>query len=130
MVILDTNIIIDHLRSSSKTPSLLLKLSQTQPKETLAISIITIQELYSGQSTKNINKEKDLLAVISPLKILPFTFETAQLAGQITRDLPHDIELADAAIAASAIINNCPIFTLNTRDFASIPILTLYKFPN
>ena len=102
MVIVDTCIIIDHLRQSGEKLTLLMRLAQEKTKETFAISTITVQELYEGQSTKNKTKEQLMLATIAPLKIVPYTFEIAKLAGQIARDLKKPIELADAAIAATA----------------------------
>lgn len=120
MVILDTNIIIDHLRQPKKKQSYLAKIAQQQPKQTLAMSMMSIQELYEGKSTKNKRKEEYLLATISPLKILPYTYETAQLAGKIARDLKRSIEMADAAIAATAILHGAQLFTLNKTDFQGI----------
>lgn len=126
MILLDTNIIIDHLRQpSSKTASKLLQLAGAQPKSTLCLSQISIQELYEGRSTKVASKEKDLLAVISPLKILPYSYEVSQLAGTIARDNKNPLEFADAAIAATAVINNCQLYTLNSKHFAHIPQLQL-----
>lgn len=127
MVILDTNIVIDHLRQSKKKTSLLVKLAEKKPKETFTISMISIQELYEGQSTKNSRKEQFLLATISPLKILPFTYEVAKLAGEIARDVNRPIELADAAIAATAIINGARLFTLNQKDFRNIKKLQFFS---
>ena len=127
MVILDTNIIIDHLRTREKESSLVLLL-KTRSKDEFAISILTIQELYEGKSTRNENLEQKLLATISPLKILPYTFDVAQLAGQIARDEKPSIELADAAIAATAIINGSLLFTLNKKDFRGIKNLELFSF--
>jgi predicted nucleic acid-binding protein len=126
MVIVDTNIIIDHLRlHSAQTSSKLMHLVQHNPKKTLAISTISVQELYESQSTKDSQKEQYLLATISPLKILPYTYEVAKLAGEIARDLHRPIELADAAIAATAIITGCGLATTNTKDFIDIPQLSL-----
>lgn len=130
MVILDTNIIIDHLRHTGKSDSILMKLVARHPKETLALCSISIQELYEGQSTRNSEKEKDLLATISPLRILPYTYDIAQRAGCIARDTKQPLELADAAIAATAIIQNAPLFTLNTKDFSPIPNLILFSLNN
>lgn len=127
MVVLDTNIIIEHLRLQKKAKdSELLKIAKRMPKEILAISIISVQELYEGISTRNPQKEQYLLATISPLKILPYTYEVAQLAGQIARDLNRPIELADAAIAATAILNGSSLLTSNKRDFASINNLQIF----
>ena len=122
---MDTNIIIDHLRHQGKTDSKLTQIVKGMPKETLALSVVSVQELYEGQSTKDSVKEQYLLATISPLKILPYTYEIAQLAGQIARDLTKPIELADAAIAATAIVSNAGLFTLNNKDFQNILNLEL-----
>lgn len=123
MVILDTNIIIDHLRNSNE--SLLLKISDLFPKKDMAMSIISLQELYEGRSTKNSDKEEHMLATISPLKILPYTYEIAQLAGEISRDSKVLLEFADAAIAATAIYNGANLITLNQKHFNSIKNLEL-----
>lgn len=124
MVILDTCIIIDHLRK--KTLSKLIAIAKTLPKEQLAISLITIQELYEGQSTLLPEKEKDLLATISPLKILPYTYEIAKLAGKIARDLPHNIEFADSAIGATCLSYQASLYTLNKKHFSKIPDLVFW----
>lgn len=126
MVVLDTNIIIDHLRlQKTEAESKLMQIARQKPKETLAISIISVQELYEGRSTKDEHKEQYLLATISPLKILPYSYDIAKLAGEIARDLERPIELADAAIAATAILNGCSLTTSNTKDFVGIPRLQL-----
>src|SRR3990167_4753302 len=119
MVIIDTSIIIDHLRQPANRSRLLWFLKKHH-KETLGISIISIQELYEGQSTLDEEKEKDLLATIAPLKIFPYTYEVAKKAGEIAQDLARAIELADATIAATAIIENANLFTLDKNDFKGI----------
>lgn len=124
MVILDTNVIIDHLRQIGKK-SYLRKLAEKIPKQTVALSMVSVQELYEGQSTKIEQREQTLLATISPLKILPYTYEIAKLAGEIARDLNRPISIADAAIASTAIINGCELATLNKKDFQGIKELGL-----
>ncbi len=125
MVIIDTNIIIDHLRSSNGS-SKLIELIENHPEEELGISIITIQELYEGKSTKKSEKETDMLATIGQVQILPYDYNTAKKAGELARDLKNPIELADAAIAATAIINGAPLYTINIKHFQNIPDLKLF----
>jgi len=127
MVILDTNIIIDHLRYSKTGESMLLRLVKKIPKEELAISVLTVQELYEGISTRDKQKEEHLLITISPLKVLSYSYEVAQLAGEIARDLKRSIEFVDAAIAATTIINGGELLTLNRKDFVSIDNFRLYE---
>lgn len=127
MVILDTNIIIDHLRTQQTGSSFLTKLVEEYIQTELALSMISIQELFEGRSTRNDTKLHQLLSVISPLKILPYNYEVAKFAGMIARDLSHPIEFADAAIAATTILNNSQLATLNLKHFSDIPELSLYK---
>ena len=127
MVILDTNIIIDHLRQAPQKMSVLDKIHRQNTQRQLALSTISIQELYVGASTRNEKAEQLLLATLGPLKILPYTYEVAQLAGEIARDLNRPIELAEAAIAATAIVNNAHLLTQNIKDFLGINKLLLLE---
>lgn len=127
MVILDTNLIIDQLRQPPKK-SYLYKLTREFSRDFLAISMVSVQELYEGKSTLDSRREELMLATIAPLKILPYTFEVAQLAGEILRDLSRPIEFADAAIAACTIVNGAQLATLNKKDFLQIADLELLNF--
>jgi predicted nucleic acid-binding protein len=126
MVIIDTNIVIDHIRQKDITKdTILIKLSKKFDKNTIAVSTITIAELFAGKSTRNINKETALLRIISPFRIIPVNYEIAKLAGEISRDNKNYLELADATIAATSIINHAPLLTLNENDFSQIKGLEL-----
>src|SRR3989344_9699562 len=103
MVILDTNIIIDHLRQKQK--SLFENLVNKINKNELAISVITIQELFAGKSTRNLIEENYLLSTISNLEILPYNYDVSRLAGKIIRDTNRYVGFADASIAATVILN-------------------------
>lgn len=120
MILLDTNIIIDHLRLERSVPSALVKVVKNCPDEDFLLSVISVTELYEGKSTRKKSEEQRLLSVISPLRIAPYTFAIAQLSGQIMRDNWRPIELADAAIAATAIVNRAKLYTANKKDFVGI----------
>lgn len=66
---------------------------------------------------------------MGPLKILPYTYEVARLAGEIARDMGRPIDFADAAIAATAIVQGASLFTLDKNDFEGVPDLNL-EFPS
>ena len=102
-----------------------MDLVDQSPKAALAISLVSVQELFEGRSTLLEENEKNLLATISPLRILPYTYEVAKLAGTIARDIQQPIELADAAIAATTILNQARLYTLNRKDFQGIAELEL-----
>ncbi len=124
MVVLDTNIIIDHLRQPSGD-SILSELSKKYDGEEMGISVISIQELYEGRSTTSPIKENQMMAVIGQLNVLPYDVNVARLAGKIVRDSKIIIDLADAAIAATTIIHEGELYTLNTKHFQNIPNLKL-----
>ncbi|MDO8497998.1 MAG: PIN domain-containing protein [bacterium] len=126
MVILDTNIIIDHLRSKNDE-SLLMKLVKESKKEELGISVLTIQELYEGRSTQDEKKEEMMMTTIAPLKIYSYTYEIAKLAGEIARDIDKPIEFVDAGIAATAIVTGSKLCSLNKKDFSDIQDLMLHE---
>ena len=126
MVILDTDIIIDHLRQPPEK-SLITRLLQRVSQKQVKISLVTIQELYAGRSTRDPQREKDLLTTITLFDILPYTYEIAKLAGELRRDLSRPLNFSDAAIAATAILNHYQLFTLNKKDFVGIPDITLYQ---
>ena len=49
-----------------------------------------------------------MLSIITPLKVLPYTEEVAKLAGILARDNKSLADLADLAIAATAIVYKTP----------------------
>ena len=127
MVILDTSLIIDHLRQGSSGSTKLEKIAKKEGKDSLAISVITLQELYEGKSTRNDRKLGYMLSVLGPLKIFDYSMEVAELAGILARDSKISMEFADVAIAATCIFNGFPLYTLNLKYFKDMPDLELYS---
>lgn len=128
MVILDTNLIIDHLRQvNMKQETKLIQFAREYHQEQLGISMISVQELYEGKSVSIQQGEQQLLAIISSLKIFSYTLEIAKKAGEIARELSQPIEFADVAIAATCIVNHAGLATLNEKHFLKIPQLQLVK---
>lgn len=125
MVVLDTNVIIDHLRLPKGSETILIKIIRLNPRDIIAISIISVQELYQGRSSRDPMKENDIRMILDNVKILPYGVKVAKLAGEIIRDLSRPIGFSDAAIAATAIVNGFYLFTLNKKDFADIKNLQL-----
>lgn len=123
MVVIDTNIIIDHLRLPPGSETHFLKILKLRPDDKFCISVISVQELYQGKTSLETPRENDILKTLDKLNILPYDFKTAKFAGGITRDSKRPIGLADAAIAATAITNKAPLATLNKKDFQGIPDL-------
>ena len=130
MIVLDTSILIEHMRQRGKgKKSLFDRISSVEGNYNLGISVVTVQELYQGKSTREKEKEEEMLDLLSYLKIYTYDEDLSATAGKIARDWKPEMEFADAAIAATAINEGCHLFTLNTRDFQNIPSLTLYYLP-
>ena len=127
MVILDTNIIIDHLRQKDKSTSWLRKLTEKVGAEKLGISMATIQELYVGKSVFDPQNEQMMLQTISSFEVESYSYEIAKMAGELVRNLNGQLQFADAAIAATAIVNGASLFTLNVKDFVGIKNLEIYE---
>lgn len=120
MVVLDTNIVIDHLRCRGKKNSALDRLNRQFSRDEMGISMVTIQELYEGESTLDPDGEEELVVLVGSLKIFPYSYEVAKKSGEIARDVGRPIEIPDAAIAATSIVNHCQLATLDKKDFIDI----------
>lgn len=126
MVVLDTSIIIDHLRQLNKKDSVLEKLTNKFGADKMVISMATIQELYTGKSVEDPERETLMLNTIAPFEIQSYSYEIARKAGELVRELGSKLQFADAVIAATAIVNGAQLATLNKKDFAGIKNLSLF----
>ena len=116
-MVVDINVIIQQLRLKNKTESVLYQFS----KQKLYISSISLYELYIG--ALNANKQNDVELITEDLIKLPFTFEAAKVASEIYHQLRLSnkmIEFRDIFIAATCLVNNMPIVTLNKKHFERI----------
>ena len=102
------------------------QLFQKLSAEELAISVVSVQELYQGKSSAEGKKEKDLQIAISLVEVLPYSYQEAVLAGKIVRESNYAVGFVDAAIAATTILNNAQLVTLNPKDFMGIKDLQLF----
>jgi len=123
LVLCDTNIIIDFYKEHSDTLSQLRIIGQEQ----IAISVITAGELLYGA----LNKEeyKQIRQDISHLHLLysdPF-IDKCFLELMDKYSLSHNVSLPDGLIAATAIIEDIPLYTHNRKDFRYIEELELYQ---
>lgn len=112
----DTNILIDVLREKTEAVSF------TRPlRSQAAISTLTYTELLSGvRSEKEFESTKQFA---ESFKILEYALPEAVLAGDFMRRFSksHALDLADAAIAATAKHHNLELKTLNVKHFPMFP---------
>lgn len=123
MILCDTNILIEFYKNN---PQIVQELRQIGPSQ-LAISPITQAELYFGAlNTTELNKIKQHLAVLIQF---PLDISVSSIFLQLMErySLSHKLSLPDALIAATALVHNSELYTLNTKDFRFIANLKLYQ---
>ena len=119
MTFIDTNIAIEYLKNKD-----FLKNYNFQE---LFINDIVIMELYQGARNKNdlafIKKE------IAIFKILKTNQEIITLAKQLVEkySLSHNMKIMDALIAATTMVYDLELMTLNEKDFKYLTQLNLKK---
>lgn len=117
-MVIDTSVFIEHLRAKDKSATTLYMLINSNH---LFISSVSLYELYMGATTRE--KEKDIQLITEDVSILPFTDYTAIKSAQIYHQLKLTnqlIEFRDIFIAATCIVNNLPLTTLNKKHFERI----------
>jgi len=125
-IVLDTTIIVRHLRGSKEENQLIRKL---QDASNLATTIVNVFEIYYGarkskESTKSVSAAKGFLEGLDD--ILGLDENCAELAGEIMADLESKgigLDPRDVLIGTIASFNGYPVVTLNSRHFERIPDL-------
>ena len=123
MILCDTNILIEFYKSNSQIIQELRQIGQDQ----ITISPITQAELYFGALNKaELGKIKRHL---SSLHHFPIDISISNRFLQLmeTYSLSHQLSLPDALIAATALVHNLELYTLNMKDFQFISTLKLYQ---
>ena len=123
MILCDTNILIEFYKGNSNIVSELRTIGQRQ----LAVSTITQAELYFGAINKD--ELKKIKHHISLLEIIPVGNDISRKFITLMEkySLSHKPSIPDSLIAATAIIHQLELYTLNTKDFRFISELTMYK---
>lgn len=119
-VILDTNILIEILKNNHKTLDSVESLNAE-----LCISAITVMELYFGARDKTeLSKLKKFIELFEVIEMnANISSQATLLIEQYAKS--HHLDIPDALIASSALINNIPLMTYNRKDFKYIDGLIL-----
>jgi predicted nucleic acid-binding protein len=125
-ILIDTSIIVDFLRQKDKRGSWFYKLSHDN--DSLAISILTHAELYSGKSVYESQKNKRYLdSIISRLNIVVLDLPISTLGARLRAK--SGVDLLDCLIGATAIRGGYQLATLNSKHFKEMKNLKLLKPP-
>ncbi|MCX7096387.1 MAG: type II toxin-antitoxin system VapC family toxin [Methylococcales bacterium] len=123
MVLCDTNIFIHAFNGNETTIAEL----QTIGLEKIALSAITLMELYQGMGDKT-----ELLQMKKKLRyfdIVHVDKDISKMAIDLIAEfkLSHSLQIPDAIIGATAIIYKIPLHTYNVKDFRFMPNIQLYS---
>lgn len=113
--LIDTNIIIDHLRGDNSITSFLEDIENK--KIPASISVITEYELliFPGLTTQ---QEKEIISFIGIFPILNITSSIVRIAARFKRI--YNTAVVDSLIAATAHKNKSVLITRNIRHFKNI----------
>jgi len=115
LLLLDTTVLVDVLRSRLERKSLLGEL--VQQGNILATTAMNVTQVYAGVRPA---EEDRLEFFLSNLEIYPLTSAIARRAGILKRDWAREgrtLELPDMIVAATALEYELPLITDNRKDF-------------
>ena len=116
LVVIDSSIFIDHLRSYPPALEFFNKLS-FNPQNVL-FSAITETELIKGKSCSDNNVRSLVINMLNGLSKIPVDNMIALKAGDLSRI--YGTDMPDSIIAATAIICKAELLTRNVKDFEKI----------
>lgn len=119
-IVLDTNILIEILKNNTQT----LRAVEALEGE-LCISAITVMELYFGARDKTeLSKLKKFIEIFHLIDIdAAISHQAVLLIEKYAKS--HHLDIPDALIASSAIVNDTLLMTYNHKDFKYIDGLRL-----
>ncbi len=119
--LIDTDVLVEHLRGSPRAIRFLERLEGE-----LLLSAITVAELFSA--ARGEEEERVLEQFVQVFEVVPVGQDQARRAGLFRRDYgrSHGTGLADALIAASAEAASAVLVTFNRRH---CPMTSQVKIP-
>lgn len=123
VILCDTNIIIEFYKENFSIVKELRGIGQ----KNVAVSVITAGELLYGAFNKE--ELKQIKRDLEHLHLLQLNSPICEcfMELMIEYTLSHNLSLPDGLIAATALIEDIPLYTLNKRDFKHIKGIELYQ---
>lgn len=123
-VVIDSSLIIEKIRTDGGLFDSLIEL-QSDNKVVLLMSVVTIAELWAGQSMSKKMEIESVNEITKYIKRLIVNEDIAKMSGEIVRK--YKIGAMDAIIAASTLEDGAELATLNLKHFKMIKGLKLYN---
>ena len=124
-MILDTSIIIEYERRSSKIQAF----ASRYPQEAVSLSVITAAELLHGihranSASRRLRRSSFVEDVLSRFPIMDFDLAIARVYSELWATLEKQgmrISAHDLIIGATALSHDESVATFDKRDFTKIP---------
>ncbi len=122
MVLCDTNILIHAFNGNTSTIEALEGIGF----HNIVLSSITTMELLQGMGNKI--ELAQMKKKIKYYDIIHFDSQISQKSIELIESfkLSHHLQIPDAIIGATAIVNKIELFTYNKKDFDFMPNIILY----
>jgi hypothetical protein len=118
--LLDSSVLISHLRGDAQATSLLISL----PTKDRLVSVLTRVEIEGGMRS---DERRDVASLFGVLRMIPVTDLIARRAAAHLRKFRRShaaIDLVDYVIAATAELHEAELATLNVKHFPMFKGLT------
>jgi predicted nucleic acid-binding protein len=127
--LIDTCILIDHLRGYKPAYDWLSKTLTLEPAGKFYYSAITMTELWAGMPLR---QEQLVQRLLSTMECLGVDEAIARTAGEYVRKWRpgHGVEIPDAILAATAKESGAVLVTINRRHFPmdDLQVLVPYTY--
>lgn len=126
MILVDSDILIQYSRGDETAA---IWLEAASERDEIVISVVTEIELLYGSFDKRHLKE--ILQLLSTFEIIQIDEEVSKRASSLVTKycLSHRLSMPDALIAATALVKNISLGTINRKDFRYIDGLRLIGYP-
>jgi predicted nucleic acid-binding protein len=125
--LVDTDILIDHLRGISEALSFFEK--RLKEGDEIYYSTISKAEIYVGIRPKEEETTKKLFGLLNPYSV---TDKVAEKAGRLVLKYgkKKNLQLPDAIVAASSMELGCELITRNIKDYdlPDVKVLAPYTY--
>ncbi len=123
---IDSDVLIDVLR---QVPQAITVLDVVRRQTLLAVSVIVRLEIVVGSANREALQRTERL--LKQTRVVQLSEEISELADKLVTQfyLSRSLLIADALIAATAMVHDAPLLTKNQRDFRFIPGLKLLPYP-
>lgn len=134
-VILDSSIVISAERRGETVKDLLKRVASFSANQEAALSSIGVVELIHGiyrakTTSQRLKREAFIYELLDYIPVVPFTKETAMLAGKIDGEQQKQgivIPTTDLLIGVTTLLLGYSLVTGNIRHFGKIPGLSLLQ---